>query len=148
MNRVPQGAVLTDFLATLGMTGQTAYWGFFDVCKPKKGETVIVSGAAGAVGSLVCQLAKIHGCRVVGVAGGKEKCDFLVRCPRSGASLVMIKLTSGIADQRAGGRRGTRLQVCDFPQGLHRRDTQLRRLRELVLLPCLRFPCSCSCSGL
>jgi NADPH-dependent curcumin reductase CurA len=55
----------------------TAYFGFLEVCEPKEGETVLVSGAAGAVGSLVGQLAKIHGCRAVGIAGGPEKCAWL-----------------------------------------------------------------------
>jgi len=65
---------VTNYLSIFGAVGMTAYFGFFDVCEPKKGETVLVSGAAGAVGSLVGQLAKIHGCRAVGIAGGPEKC--------------------------------------------------------------------------
>ena len=60
-------------LGVLGMPGMTAYFGFLDICKPKAGETVLVSGAAGAVGSLVGQIAKIKGCRAVGVAGTDEK---------------------------------------------------------------------------
>lgn len=61
----------------MGRVGNSAYFGLFELCKPKEGETVVVSGAAGAVGSLVGQLAKAKGCRVVGIAGGPEKCDFL-----------------------------------------------------------------------
>lgn len=61
----------------MGRVGNSAYFGLFELCKPKAGETVVVSGAAGAVGSLVGQLAKAHGCRVVGIAGGPEKCEFL-----------------------------------------------------------------------
>jgi NADPH-dependent curcumin reductase CurA len=57
----------------------TAYFGFLEVCAPKPGETVLVSGAAGAVGSLVGQLAKIHGCRAVGIAGGPAKCARLTQ---------------------------------------------------------------------
>ena len=72
---VPQ---ITNYLSIFGAVGMTAYFGFFDVCEPKPGETVLVSGAAGAVGSLVGQLAKIHGCRVVGIAGGPEKCARLI----------------------------------------------------------------------
>ena len=64
-------------LGTVGMPGNTAYFGLLDICQPKAGETVVVSGAAGAVGSLVGQIAKIRGCRVVGIAGSQEKCDFL-----------------------------------------------------------------------
>ncbi|BGP57555.1 hypothetical protein JCM8202_002276 [Rhodotorula sphaerocarpa] len=67
----------TYYLGALGMTGQTAYWGLHDVGKIKPGETVVVSGAAGAVGSVACQLAKIHGCRVVAIAGGADKCKWL-----------------------------------------------------------------------
>ena len=60
------------------MPGNTAYFGFLELCQPKAGETVVVNGAAGAVGSLVGQIAKIKGCHVVGFAGMDEKCDFLV----------------------------------------------------------------------
>ncbi|KRT82616.1 hypothetical protein AMK59_3215 [Oryctes borbonicus] len=59
------------------MTGATAYFGFLDICKPKPGETVVVTGAAGAVGSHVGQIAKIKGCRVIGIAGTDEKCQWL-----------------------------------------------------------------------
>jgi NADPH-dependent curcumin reductase len=67
------------FLGALGMPGMTAYFGLLEIGKPQPGQTVVVSGAAGAVGTVVGQIAKIKGCRVVGIAGGKEKCDFLVR---------------------------------------------------------------------
>ena len=60
------------------MPGMTAYFGLLEVGQPKEGETVVVSGAAGAVGSLVGQIAKIKGCRVVGIAGGEKKCALLV----------------------------------------------------------------------
>lgn len=65
---------VTNFLSIFGAVGMTAYFGFLEVCEPKEGETVLISGAAGAVGSLVGQLAKVHGCRAVGIAGGPEKC--------------------------------------------------------------------------
>ncbi|MEM6494427.1 MAG: NADP-dependent oxidoreductase [Pseudomonadota bacterium] len=65
---------VTNYLSIFGAVGMTAYFGFLEVCEPKEGETVLVSGAAGAVGSLVGQLAKIHGCRAVGIAGGPGKC--------------------------------------------------------------------------
>jgi NADPH-dependent curcumin reductase CurA len=71
-------AKLPVFLGALGMPGMTAYFGLLDIGQPKAGETVVVSGAAGAVGTVVGQIAKIKGCRVVGIAGGKEKCDYLV----------------------------------------------------------------------
>ena len=67
------------YLGVLGMPGITAWFGLFDIGAPKPGETVVVSAASGAVGSVVGQLAKIHGCRAVGIAGGKAKCDYVVR---------------------------------------------------------------------
>lgn len=69
---------LSAYLSVLGMTGLTAYFGLLDIGKPKEGETVVVSGAAGAVGSTVGQIAKIKGARVVGIAGSDEKIDYLV----------------------------------------------------------------------
>jgi len=69
---------LTQWLNVLGMPGMTGYFGLMDVGQPKPGETVVVSGAAGAVGQTVGQMAKIKGCRVVGIAGGKAKCDWVV----------------------------------------------------------------------
>lgn len=66
-------APATTWLGALGMVGMTAYFGLFDVCAPKPTDVVVVSGGAGAVGSLVGQMAKIHGCTVVGIAGGEEK---------------------------------------------------------------------------
>lgn len=74
---IPQGIPPSYYLGALGMPGQTAYWGFTDICKAKPGELVVVTGAAGAVGSLVCQIAKLKGCRVVGIAGGPDKCKWL-----------------------------------------------------------------------
>jgi NADPH-dependent curcumin reductase CurA len=65
-------------LGVLGMTGLTAYFGLLDIGRPQAGQTVVVSGAAGAVGSVVGQIARIKGCRVVGIAGGPEKCAWLV----------------------------------------------------------------------
>ncbi len=67
------------YLGVLGMPGITAWFGLFDIGAPKAGETVVVSAASGAVGSVVGQLAKIHGCRAVGIAGGKAKSDYVVR---------------------------------------------------------------------
>jgi NADPH-dependent curcumin reductase len=78
VNRIdPRLAPLPRFLGALGMPGMTAYFGLLDICDPKEGETVVVSGAAGAVGALVGQIAKIKGCRVVGIAGGPDKCCYL-----------------------------------------------------------------------
>jgi NADPH-dependent curcumin reductase CurA len=66
------------YLGILGMPGITAWFGLFEVGSPKPGETVVVSAASGAVGSVVGQLARIHGCRAVGIAGGTAKCDYVV----------------------------------------------------------------------
>ena len=74
----PKIAPLPLYLGALGMTGLTAYFGLLDVGRLKEGETVVVSAAAGAVGSLVGQIAKIKGCRVIGIAGGAEKCRMIV----------------------------------------------------------------------
>ena len=71
-------APLQTYLNTLGMTGMSAYFCLLEVGQPKEGETVVVSGAAGAVGSIAGQIAKAKGCRVVGIAGGADKCKYLV----------------------------------------------------------------------
>jgi NADPH-dependent curcumin reductase CurA len=73
----PRMAPLPVMLGVLGMPGLTAYFGLLDIGKPVAGNTVVVSGAAGAVGSVVGQIAKIHGCRTVGIAGGADKCKYL-----------------------------------------------------------------------
>ncbi len=73
----PKLAPLSRFMSGLGMPGFTGYFGLLDIGKPQEGETVVVSAAAGAVGHVVCQIAKLKGCRVVGIAGGPEKCAYL-----------------------------------------------------------------------
>ena len=74
----PNQLPLEKYLGVVGMPGFTAYFGLLEVGQPKEGETVLISGAAGAVGSIVGQIAKIKGCRAVGIAGGPEKCDYVV----------------------------------------------------------------------
>src|SRR6185369_16255248 len=73
----PRVAPITTSLGVLGMPGLTAYFGLLDIGAPKEGETVVVSGAAGAVGTTVCQIAKLKGCRAVGIAGSDEKNRYL-----------------------------------------------------------------------
>ncbi|HEV7683126.1 MAG TPA: NADP-dependent oxidoreductase [Pyrinomonadaceae bacterium] len=73
----PRVAPITTALGVLGMPGLTAYFGLLDICQPQERETVVVSGAAGAVGMTVCQIAKIKGCRVVGIAGSDDKNKYL-----------------------------------------------------------------------
>jgi NADPH-dependent curcumin reductase CurA len=72
------GLPIECMLGALGLTGVTAYFGLLEIGKPQEGETVVVSAAAGAVGSVVGQLAKLKGARAVGIAGGQEKCDWLI----------------------------------------------------------------------
>jgi NADPH-dependent curcumin reductase CurA len=75
---LPPGVPIESAMSALGLTGVTAYFGLLEIGRPRPGETVVVSGAAGATGSVVGQLAKLHGCRAVGIAGGPEKCRYLV----------------------------------------------------------------------
>jgi NADPH-dependent curcumin reductase len=79
--KIPQSAFVSDtaFLGVLGITGLTAYFGMTDIAKPQKGETLVVSAAAGATGSIAGQIGKIHGCHVVGIAGGPDKCNWLTQ---------------------------------------------------------------------
>lgn len=74
-------------MSALGSTGLTAYFGLLDVGRPQPGETVVVSGAAGATGSVTGQIARIKGCRAIGIAGGKEKCNWLVEVARFDAAI-------------------------------------------------------------
>lgn len=79
LDKVARAEPLTHLLSVYGVAGLTAYFGLLDCGQPKAGETVVVSAAAGSVGSIVGQIAKIKGCRVIGIAGGQAKCDLLVR---------------------------------------------------------------------
>jgi NADPH-dependent curcumin reductase CurA len=77
--KVPKIEPMTRLLSVYGIAGLTAYFGLLNIANPKAGETVVVSAAAGSVGSIVGQIAKIKGCRAVGIAGGQAKCDWLVK---------------------------------------------------------------------
>jgi NADPH-dependent curcumin reductase CurA len=77
VSKLPSGVDIPLTMSVLGLTGITAYFGLLEVGRPEAGETVVVSGAAGATGSVVGQIARIKGCRVVGIAGGPEKCAWL-----------------------------------------------------------------------
>ncbi len=85
--KVLPGVPLELAMSTLGMTGITAYFGLLEVGRPLAGQTVVVSGAAGATGSVVAQIARIKGCRAIGIAGGKDKCDWLVKEARLDAAI-------------------------------------------------------------
>jgi len=78
-SKVPPGVPIPLAMSALGMTGLTAYFGLLEVGRPAPGETVVVSGAAGATGSMVGQIARLKGCRTIGIAGGAEKCAWLLR---------------------------------------------------------------------
>jgi NADPH-dependent curcumin reductase len=101
----PALAPLPVYLSALGMPGLTAYFGLLDIGRPQPGETVVVSSAAGAVGSVVTQIARIKGCRVVGVAGGEAKCGYL---PELGCEAAV--------DYKAGNVYRTLQQHC--PKGI------------------------------
>lgn len=75
----PPGIPLTALMSVLGTTGLTAYFGLLDIGKPQPGETIVVSAAAGAVGSIVGQIAKIKGCRAIGIAGSDDKCRWITQ---------------------------------------------------------------------
>lgn len=78
VSKIPAGMPISYPLHIYGLTGLTAYFGLLDIGKPKAGDTVVISGAAGATGSTVGQLAKLMGCRVIGIAGGQAKCQWLM----------------------------------------------------------------------
>jgi hypothetical protein len=84
---VPEGVPIPIAMSVLGITGLTAYFGLLEIGRPEAGETVVVSGAAGATGSVVGQIARLKGCRVVGIAGGPEKCRWLVDEARFDAAI-------------------------------------------------------------
>lgn len=112
---------LSAYLGPLGMPGITAYVGLTDICAPKPGETVVVTAASGAVGSVVGQLAKIRGCRTVGIAGGPDKCRYLIEelgfdaCIDYKAEDVKAQLKAALPDgidclfENAGGEMFDRL---------------------------------------
>ena len=87
MQKLPAGVDPELALGVLGLTGLSGYFGMLELGRPQAGETVVVSGAAGATGSIAAQLARIAGARVVGIAGGAEKCDWLVRQARLEAAI-------------------------------------------------------------
>ncbi|WP_439816603.1 NADP-dependent oxidoreductase [Zavarzinia sp. CC-PAN008] len=104
--KIPDGIAMEQALGVFGLTGLTAYFGLLEVGRPKPGETVLVSGAAGATGAIVGQIAKVKGCRAVGIAGGADKCRWLVEQAGFDAAI----------DYKAGDLAGQLAQHC--PQGV------------------------------
>ena len=96
----PELAPITTALYVLGMPGLTAYFGLLDIGQPKKGETVVISGAAGAVGMIVGQIAKLKGCRVVGIAGSEEKIAYL-KNKLGFDAVINYKTTENISEELA-----------------------------------------------
>ena len=106
---------LTQWLNVLGMPGMTGYFGLMDVGMPQPGETVVVSGAAGAVGQTVGQIAKIRGCRVVGIAGGAAKCDWVVKELGFDACIDYKATTAGVSGSSGAVRAGLKAHA---PKGV------------------------------
>ncbi len=132
--RVPDGTPPTMPLSIFGGTSLTAYFGLLDVGQPQAGETVVVSGAAGATGSVAGQIAKIKGCRVIGIAGGKDKCDWLLGECGFDAVIDYKRRGRGRAPARAvpeGHRRVFRQCRRQHPGGGDRRHRQLRAHRAV-----------------
>jgi NADPH-dependent curcumin reductase CurA len=146
---------ITQWLNVLGMPGMTGYFGLMDVGQPKAGETVVVSGAAGSVGQTVGQLAKIKGCRVVGIAGGPEKCHYVTQTlgfdacidHRSAhfASELAAALPSGIdcLFENVGGaifetllthmNVASRIALCGMVSEFNRAPHAYRTLRSILI---------------
>ena len=104
----PRLAPLSAYLGAVGMPGVTAWYGLLKIGTPKAGETVVVSAASGAVGSVVGQIAKIKECRVVGIAGGKQKCDYVTQELGFDACI----------DHRAGGEDLYKALAAETPKGI------------------------------
>lgn len=146
------------YLGSVGMPGVTAWYGLLQIGKPKPGETVVVSAASGAVGSVVGQLAKIHGCRAVGFAGGPAKCEYVTRelgfdacidykSPGDGvANAAFAAATAGGVDivfENVGGNvlnmalsrmnTGGRIAICGLIAGYDGQDIAIRNVRSILV---------------
>src|SRR5262249_12967084 len=143
------------YLGVLGMPGFTAWYGLLRIGRPKVGETVVVSAASGAVGSVVGQLARIHGARAVGFAGGAPKCDYVVNelgfdacvgyksesarsvfaaATPSGVDVVFENVGGAVFDMAlARMNTGGRVAVCGLIAGYNGQDIGLRNVRSILV---------------
>ena len=132
MKADPKRVPLSAYLGPVGMPGVTAYIGLLDIGAPKEGETVVVSAAAGAVGSVVGQIAKMRGCRAVGIAGGKDKCELVTR--EFGFDACIDYRAGNLeADLRAAAPKG--IDVYFENVGGVVLDTVLRQLNAFARIP-------------
>ena len=151
----PSLAPISTAVGTTGMPGQTAYFGLLKLGKPQPGETVVVSAASGAVGSVVGQIAKIKGCKAIGVAGGAEKCRYVIEelgfdaCIDYKASDFAEQLAASCPDgvdvyfENVGGvvldavapllNKGSRVPVCGFISAYNSTDFSTVKTPEMVL---------------
>jgi NADPH-dependent curcumin reductase len=149
--RVPASA----YLGVLGMPGVTAWYGLLRIGRPKVGETVVVSAASGAVGSVVGQLAKIHGCRAVGFAGGPAKCAYVVdelgfdacvdykadtvraafaAATPNGVDVVFENVGGAVFDMSLARMNvGGRIALCGLIAGYNGQDNALRNVRSILV---------------
>ncbi|WUR15960.1 NADP-dependent oxidoreductase [[Empedobacter] haloabium] len=145
---------LSAYLGPVGMPGMTAWYGFTQIMQAKEGETICVSAASGAVGSVVGQLAKLKGCRAIGIAGGKEKCDYVVdelgfdACIDYKAGNLRADLKAAAPDgidaifENVGGEvfdaalartnAFARVALCGMIAGYNGEDIPLRNVRQLL----------------
>jgi NADPH-dependent curcumin reductase CurA len=143
------------YLGVLGMPGITAWTGLIDICQPREGETVVVDAASGAVGSVVGQLAKLQGCRVVGIAGGAEKCRYVTQelgfdvCVDHRAADFADKLAAALPAgidclfENVGGaiferllthmNVGSRIALCGMVSEFNREPHAYRTLRSILI---------------
>ena len=154
-----KGAPVTTALGAVGMPGVTAWYGLLKIGEPKPGETVVVSAASGAVGSVVGQIARIKGCRAVGIAGGKAKCDYVVKelgfdaCVDYKSAGFESQLESAVPGgidiyfENVGGRvldailpllnAFSRIPFCGYISEYDRKDGHaIRHLRHLLVSRC------------
>ena len=127
VQKLPRIEPLSHLLSVYGIAGLTAYFGLLNVGKPKAGETVVVSAAAGSVGVFVGQIAKLKGCRVVGIAGGPKKCDWLKS--ELGFDEVIDYKAEAVAGGAAEGLQTTRR---DLEVGTPEKDAGEQALRWIL----------------